>query len=376
MAHPSELSQFRLRGDPEADLYLERLAAGDSGTDRQAWFEGAVNDLRRPDAPMPAWVTEWENRPCAAPGWYEGDLLADGQEIFKDWLLEITTVLFFASLPNDYAAKDGAKVLFKVSQLADPGTAGERIGTTGDMLLRVTEPGGFGPGGTAIARLRRVRLLHAAVRGSLSSRTGSEAWSSAQYGVPVNQEDLLGTLLSFTVTVFDGLERAGIFLSDADKTAYLHLWAVIGHYLGIEQAARILDVHEAEKLDRDLSKKLQRRTPEGIELTQVLIADLRTRLPRPMRSLPDALVRHLAGKHIADIMRIRRAPAWEPMLALKAAIDGAIFKLPGGPAVLSMPSRLIGRHLISASVARNSGAPYTEAATAHSHLEQNRDARP
>ena len=50
---------------------------------------------------------------------------------------------------------------------------------------------------------------------------------------PLNQEDLLGMLLSFSVTVFEVLERYGICWTAGEQEAYLHAWDVVGSYLGI-----------------------------------------------------------------------------------------------------------------------------------------------
>ncbi len=49
----------------------------------------------------------------------------------------------------------------------------------------------------------------------------------------LNQEDLLGMLLTFSVTVFEVLERYGITWTADQQESYLHIWDVIGAYLGI-----------------------------------------------------------------------------------------------------------------------------------------------
>ncbi|KAG6553449.1 hypothetical protein Mapa_005185 [Marchantia paleacea] len=52
-------------------------------------------------------------------------------------------------------------------------------------------------------------------------------------GIPINQEDLLGTLCEFSIVVITNLRKMGIHPTPNEVTAYLHLWHVIGYYLGV-----------------------------------------------------------------------------------------------------------------------------------------------
>ena len=93
-----------------------------------------------------------------------------------------------------------------------------------------------------------VRGFHAAIRKMLEGR---EPWKTewtvpmtprndgARPGdgkpeVPINQEDLLGTLTTFTVVVIESLEKMGVTVSDEHRDGYLHTWLVVGHLLGID----------------------------------------------------------------------------------------------------------------------------------------------
>lgn len=51
-------------------------------------------------------------------------------------------------------------------------------------------------------------------------------------GQPVNQEDMAGTLSSFSASVLHGLEWLGIKGSDEECQGYQHLWKYVGYYLG------------------------------------------------------------------------------------------------------------------------------------------------
>jgi hypothetical protein len=69
-----------------------------------------------------------------------------------------------------------------------------------------------------------VRLIHSAIRHFI----GSGVWDEA-LGRPINQEDMAITLLTFSVSVLDGLRRFKIREAPEREEAYLHHWKVIGH---------------------------------------------------------------------------------------------------------------------------------------------------
>jgi len=57
-------------------------------------------------------------------------------------------------------------------------------------------------------------------------------WADS-WGRPLNQEDLAGTLLTFTTVVFDAFRRSGVETTSDEREEYFHLWRVIGSLLGI-----------------------------------------------------------------------------------------------------------------------------------------------
>src|SRR3954454_6141105 len=91
------------------------------------------------------------------------------------------------------------------------------------FLVDIMQAGGLTePGGRGRRAIQKVRLMHGAVRKLAAS---APTWK-AEYGLPINQEDLAGTLMSFSWVVMDGLDKLGISLSDSDREAYLHCWLV------------------------------------------------------------------------------------------------------------------------------------------------------
>jgi hypothetical protein len=77
----------------------------------------------------------------------------------------------------------------------------------------------------------QVRFIHTNVRKRLSMKETTYPSSS---GVPINQEDLLATLTSFSVAPLYTLQRMGISPSTQEREDYIALWRHIGFYMGIE----------------------------------------------------------------------------------------------------------------------------------------------
>ena len=77
----------------------------------------------------------------------------------------------------------------------------------------------------------RVRLVHAHVRAALLK---SPAWKTDAWGLPINQGDMLGTILEFSVLWIWGLEKLGFLLADREKDDVMHLWRYVGFVSGVE----------------------------------------------------------------------------------------------------------------------------------------------
>jgi hypothetical protein len=166
---------------------------------------------------------------------------------------------------------------------------------------------------------------------------------------------MLGTQLAFTIAAFDGIMRLGYHMSKADKRAYLHLWSVVGHYLGITEAARLADLTVAKRLTRELEVSLQETSPWGKALMQTLLDDMSARMPRPLRSLPAALVRRLAGHEVADLLDVPHSKL-APAVAVVVGFERLVSRATIGRWTLRLPSRMLGRALIGRSIAEGTGA--------------------
>jgi hypothetical protein len=274
------------------------------------------------------------------------------QEFFATFGLHVGAALVHGALPDAYAAARGAQVLYLTGELVS--RPERRIRETTQFVFDVMTPDlelsfhgdkpqtTLHPGQGGARSARRVRMFHQAVRRYLTSGGRERRWENRQeyfatddprgpaLGQPLNQEDLLGTLLQFTVAVFDSLTQLGVPYTNDDKTAWFHVWDVVGRHLGIGTESAIqgvgphteIDAEMAEflPLDADLSGETldlirQRHhlaSHEGKILVNALLHELHRPLPRGMKPFPASLIRYLVGKEVADLLGITQG-GWAQM---------------------------------------------------------------
>ena len=179
------------------------------------------------------------------------------------------------------------------------------------------------PGSRGYAAVLTVRGFHEAIRRMLADQ---EPWKSEWHETPINQEDLLGTLATFTVVVIETLETMGIDVSDEERDAYLHTWLVAGYLLGIDydglrnrkldKTQAPLTYFEMQLVGASVFRRQAAPSPSGQILTRALLAMQEDALPRALRPLPPAAMRRYIGDESADMLEI---PPAGPMRVLLGA---------------------------------------------------------
>jgi hypothetical protein len=327
-----ELDALRRLGDDEADERVRQFVE-DTGLDPKEFlavlvrYGAGTEDIKRgfqANETLPT-VEEAEVAACypddlgSLPAWADEDQLRRGQEFFRDFGLEIASGLFSASLPMSYTATRGAQVLTRTTELVS--NAERRIAETGQMLLDVMASNDasmppLSPDTFAFKAARGVRLFHAAVRYWILNDP-EEKWDVDRLGVPINQEDLLGTLAAFTVAMIDSIEKMGVSVDERPRDAYLHLWLVVGHLMGIDYELLLprgfpadeqpLAYADVRRLQSEIMRRNAGASPEGPTLMSALLDAMERSMPFPFKELPRALTRHLIGSRYADMLQVPRA---------------------------------------------------------------------
>lgn len=236
------------------------------------------------------------------------EIISRGQRLFALFGPEIFLVLGSCSLPLAFAAGNGVQAIYRARRLNDDPV--RRLYDTAQMVINVMQPGELAPGRIGWRSSRKVRLIHALLRWHLQ-RDSAVPWS-ASWGIPINQEDLAGTLLSFSVAVLHGLKTMGAQIRAADADAYVYTWSAVGRLLGVDEALLATTEHEALALAHRIGARQIRSTPEGQLLARQLMEAVGTLFPIPgyANSLTHYFLHDTAfGDDVAQVLELPR-PGW------------------------------------------------------------------
>jgi hypothetical protein len=229
------------------------------------------------------------------------------------------------------------------------GDIDRRINETACFVLDVLRPHGFDAGGSARVAIGKVRLVHAAVRAAVLSR-------GAEREVPINQEDLLGTLALFSVVVLKASVRLGVHIDGRDREDFMHLWRAVGAMMGIREELLPESFAGMDRLFERIKSRQFAVSDDGRALMKSLVEGMERHVAVPgLRPLPARLVRYLLGDDMAAALGLGNADptghaggALVKTFPLRATPDvgqrllDAItrFKLGGARATFTMPTRL------------------------------------
>lgn len=293
------LDALRLEGDPFADKVIAALeASGEVHAVNLLIRHLVTNNQPIPEQLPPAMQEYFKTTDNPFRG-VDDARLNQGIRFFQTHGLGFAFVLSIGGLVECFAAKRGVQVLAATHRFDHPQ---RRIQETTQFLLYLAGMESFTTRGKFIRCAQKVRLMHTALR-SLLLRSGS--WPQTELGIPICQEDLLGTLLIFTVGALRGLERLGLTVANALAEDYYYLWQQVGPMLGIRPEIIPATLSEAKALKDVMDQRHYGRSPEGVALTKALLDYYERLLPNATfdGAIP-ALARTLVGDPVATMMEI------------------------------------------------------------------------
>lgn len=220
--------------------------------------------------------------------------LEAGHQVFEKYAVPVMIILSMYSLPYCYAAEKGALVLVKSNYLLE--NPEKRLEETGEFLFATGSKEAFKESGSGIIQCLKVRLLHAGAR--FHAKIAEEC--------SVNQEDLLGTNLAFSLIVIRGFQKMGISLGAQEQRDFLYLWQCIGELLGIEKDMLPGNVKEASLLERIIRKRQFRHSKAAEKLTSSLIELYRKNWPLKAIS-PEEVMVSFIGKEVSSCLGLSSA---------------------------------------------------------------------
>jgi hypothetical protein len=200
-----------------------------------------------------------------------------------------------------------------------------RLQETGEWVFGVMNPDEWKTG-RAVARTLQIRLIHAAARW-FSQQSGR--WQ-AEWGTPVNQEDMAATNLSFSYVVIRGLRQVGITTTEAEEEAYMHQFNVVSAVLGVTEPLIPDNLREAFLLEKAIVRRQFRPSVAGRGLVNALLDAIAKQAETTLgydaaRTLAAGQMRFFLGKSYADALALPDTTVARPVAS---ALTGLADRLP------------------------------------------------
>jgi hypothetical protein len=325
------------RTDPLADHLVEWLATQPQRFDLMAAWQAA-----RAGEPVPEPVAALFDGIRTVPTWVDWRRIDRARRPFERTGMFGGLVLSLRSLMGGYTAPAGNKPLAFSGRLREQ--APRRVAETARFVTAVCAPGGMQPGAEGWRITLHVRLMHAQVRRLLWA---SGRWDRARWAEPINQHDMLATMLLFSEVYIEGLRLFGFSIADEEAEDWIHLWRLVAWVMGTEASLLPVDYAEASAL-RELIQRTQ--GPPDAD-SRALAAALLGSSPVRTQTQPIAALRHgmarglsrmLIGDEAADALAIERARVWEAVLPLVPIVVGASERVRERVPALEQRMRMIG----------------------------------
>ena len=329
------------------------------------------------------------------PPWADPLKIQRAEELFTQYGPMSCTLLFCASLPECYVLPDLSAVLHLSGQLEKH--TDYRIRATAAMIFPVMMQGGLTqPDGAGVAQVLKVRLIHATIRNLVLQTSPAQAmaqlgdqlfvpgagviepsgrpqsasmhevllsngWRLGDEGLPCNQEELAYTLLTFSYVFLRGMRQLGLALPPDDEAAYLHLWNVVGHILGIRTELLPHSMGQAAVVFDQIQKRASNHQAEVVlksdprpALGAALIHSMQAAIPlRLLRSVPVLFTRYLCGPKTSGLIGVSQHVSWFSVamffvtMGLIRLIDSVMGFFVPGFSLTRMVTRVVGYHLMS-----------------------------
>ncbi|MFG2156544.1 oxygenase MpaB family protein [Streptomyces olivaceus] len=296
--------------DEEADPVLAAvIERGDVPKANEALRKWTRNHQPLPSG-LPADLRDFMEEARRLPSWADEKKLAAAAQftkkkgIYTGALYGLGSGLMSTAIPREaravYYSKGGADMK-------------DRIAKTAQLGYDVGDLDAYQPQGGMVVTAVKTRLVHAAVRHLLPQSPG---WSRTNGGqtVPISQADIMVTWHSLSTFVMRKLKDWKVPVSAAESDGFLHVWQVTAHMLGVQDEYIPASWDEAHAQSRQVLDPVLASTPEGVELTDVLldiVAELDAGLTRP---LINAFSRYTLGDRTGDLIGLDREPFWQPLI--------------------------------------------------------------
>ncbi len=304
-----QLEAFRNQSDPLADDVIKSIMSTGAGRSISELFDKMIKNTDYDAAGLPPEVADYFKKTSALPSWADQAKIKIGQDVFAQFGPEICLLLMFKSLPEAYACKKGAEVLYQTGRMTE-GPDGSlerfkrRLMETSQFVVNICTPGGYSADGSGTITGQKVRLIHAVIRYYIVEHG---QWDAKTNGLPINQEDMAGTLQSFSSLILEGLSQCGVTLTPAQIDGYFHCWRIAGYIVGLDEALNPPTYEQGLKLGYAILDQQKKGSEAGVALTKALTDFAEELLPgNVFNDAPAVLIRYFVGGPTGDMLGLKK----------------------------------------------------------------------
>ncbi|MCP3959594.1 MAG: DUF2236 domain-containing protein [bacterium] len=305
------LDQIRKGGDDLADEAVTRLHSEHGIEAVNRIFQNLRGDHQPLPDDAPAPFVDFMEATAEVPGGLDVERLERGVEVLRTHAIPAAVVLLASSLPSGYSAPCLSRVLTVSNNLGTHPY--RRLMGVLQMVVNVSSMPPTDGDGRAHLTARKLRLLHSGIR-LIVPRYRPEY--REKYGVPCNHEDMLGTIMGFSLLVINGLKRLEIGLTDEQAEDFYYVWRIFIQMMGIHPTGEPMNaeyvpesVAEASAFYESYSRRhyvTAAENPDGVFLSRVNLAMMRSLIPGKLRRACFGGIPRLAMEEILGVEGMRR----------------------------------------------------------------------
>ena len=302
------LGHFLTKVDEPADRVVDAIESLPRG---EGWrlFEQGLRGGSRAIPGAPAAMRDLLDEVAEIPAWVDWPTCDRGGELLMRVGVLGGAVLGSQSLVLGYASPAGNKPLVLSGRLKEQ--ALKRLNETARFVQAVCRPGGMRPFADGWQITVKVRLIHAQVR-RMILRSGK--WDDSAWGAPINQHDMAGTTLLFSIAIMDGLRKLGVRIDSEEGERYIHLWRWVGRVIGVDHALLPVSEQDARRLADLIAATMAPPDQDSRDLTKALFDAAWEGAVTPKQRRDAArrvlfgttLCRALVGDEMADQLHVPR----------------------------------------------------------------------
>ncbi len=302
------LGHFLTKVDEPADRVVEAIESLPRGEGWRLFEQGLRGGSRAIPSAPPA-MRHLLDEVAEVPAWVDWHTCDRGGEMLMRVGALGGAVLGSHSLVLGYASPAGNKPLVLSGRLKEQ--ALKRLNETARFVQAVSRPGGMRPFADGWQITVKVRLIHAQVRRMILK---SGKWNEDAWGAPVNQHDMAGTTLLFSLAIIDGLRKLGVRIGSAEGERYIHLWRWVGRVIGVDASLLPVSEPDAVRLADLIAATMAPPDQDSRDLTKALFDAAHDGAVTPKQRRDAArkhlfgttLCRELIGNDLADQLRVPR----------------------------------------------------------------------